>query len=115
MEIPDVLNNFRRNKMIHDVLLICKGMVYITIGIYALGLLFARARDEIKKDRAREAAIRGFDMPISATYKGSRFAGKEVEGMEGWIDMSRPIKDDDDVDDEDDNEEDDLSDKDQNK
>lgn len=34
--------------------------------------------------------MRGFAMPIAATYKGvDRPAGREVDGMEGWVDMSR--------------------------
>ena len=43
---------------------------------------------------SREAAIRGFDMPISATYKGSQRRGRPIEGTGGWIDMSRTNDDD---------------------
>ena len=56
----------------------------------------------------REAAIRGFFMPISALYKGKeRVAGKELDGMDGWIDMRRDVNtNNDDDDDDDDNDED---------
>mmetsp|Transcript_18572 Transcript_18572/g.25439 ORF Transcript_18572/g.25439 Transcript_18572/m.25439 type:complete len:101 (-) Transcript_18572:15-317(-) len=55
-----------------------------------MGFLIKRAREEMSKDREREARVRGFAMPIAATYKGvDRPAGREVEGMDGWVDMSR--------------------------
>lgn len=51
----------------------------------------------------REAAIRGFDMPITASFKGSTFKGRSIRGNEGWIDMSRPDRElYDDLDDDDD-------------
>lgn len=37
----------------------------------------------------RETEIRGFYTPVSATYKGARKQGRQVEGVQGWVDMSR--------------------------
>eukprot|EP01036_Dinobryon_divergens_P031627 gene31627-41060_t len=106
-ELPISLANYRRSKMISDLLGIAKGCGLMMFGIYILGFIIQRARLEIQKDREREAAIRGFFMPISALYKGKeRLAGKELDGMDGWIDMRRDVntnEDDDDDDDEDQN------------
>ena len=43
-------------------------------------------------------------MPISALRKGKKLQGKEIEGNEGWVDMSRSIVEDDDIEDEDEDE-----------
>ena len=106
-EIPDVLSNFQRNKYLHDILLYSRGLFYMSIATVFAGILFTKARESVKRDRAREAEILGFDMPVSATYKNSKYKGRAVEGMEGWIDMSRdPDGLNDDEDENDDDEED---------
>ena len=43
----------------------------------------------------REDRLRGFRIPLSATRKGARPMGKQIEGMdEGWIDMEAYADDD---------------------
>ncbi len=37
----------------------------------------------------REEELRGFSTPVSAAYKGATNRGRPVEGMEGWVDLSR--------------------------
>lgn len=102
-ELPEVYSNFQRRKMINDSFMIVKGIFYFSIVVAVCAVFASLASDRIKKDRAREAAIRGFDMPISASFKGSSFKGRSIRGNEGWIDMSRPDRElYDDLDDDDD-------------
>ena len=43
----------------------------------------------------REDRLRGFRIPLSATRKGARPMGRQIEGMdEGWIDMEAYADDD---------------------
>mmetsp|Transcript_1010 Transcript_1010/g.1675 ORF Transcript_1010/g.1675 Transcript_1010/m.1675 type:complete len:289 (-) Transcript_1010:121-987(-) len=114
-EIPDVFANFSRKKNIYNFMLLTKGSISFAVVLIAAALIFTRVRGSIKsarqKSREREADIRGFFTPVSATYKGSGNKGREVKGNPGWIDMSRrgswgsswTDEDDEDDDDDDDN------------
>lgn len=106
-EIPDVLENFRRNKILHDLRLYGRGIVGVLIAVYTVGLLLTKAKESISKDREKETSIIGYSMPISANYKKAQFKGKEVAGMDGWIDMGGrgDAGDDEDEDDDEDDEE----------
>ena len=52
-ELPIALATFRRNKAVSDVLGLAKGCAFMMVGMYLMGFLIKRAREEMSKDRER--------------------------------------------------------------
>ena len=67
--------------------------VYVYICYITLTLIYCIIHTYIST--YREDRLRGFRIPLSATRKGARPMGKQIEGMdEGWIDMEAYADDD---------------------
>lgn len=86
-EIPDVMANFRRNKVVHDVAMYSKGMAGVMVCVTLFGIVINKSLENSRNDRKREAELFGRAVPLSATYRNGGNSGKQMEGEEGWVDM----------------------------
>ena len=68
--------------------MMAKGVVIAAIMIAGFNAMWKFSQELGRRKLAREDELRGFSIPISATRKGAKQMGKQIDGMdEGWIDM----------------------------
>jgi hypothetical protein len=86
-ELPDVLGNFKRRKRLNELVIIGQGLGYFAVAAALAALLYKGGMEAHLRRMAREDRERGYSRPISAVSKKGGRKGKEIDGMEGWIDM----------------------------
>jgi hypothetical protein len=101
-ELPDAFGNFKRQKRIHEIAAMGKGVGYFVLVGFFAAILYKGAMQASLKRMAKEDADRGFARPVSAVSKQGGRKGKDIGGMDGWIDMETSDDDDKNKDDDDD-------------
>ena len=78
----------KHTKRIFEVAMMGKGFIVVVFLLAGFNAIWKFSQELGRRRLAREDALRGFSIPISAVRKGARQMGKQIDGMdEGWIDM----------------------------
>lgn len=93
-ELPDVLGNLKRRKRLNELMIIGQGFGYFAVAAALAALLYKGGMEAHMRRMAREDRERGYSRPISAVSKKGGRKGKEIDGMDGWIDMEATEDDD---------------------
>ena len=88
-ELPDALGSFRRQKRINEIAVILRGIGYFVLAFVLAAVLYKSAM---------QASLRRLALPpLSAVPKvglGLGRKGKDIGGMDGWVDMEASNDDD---------------------
>lgn len=95
-ELPDVMANFKRRKRINEILTLGKGFGYLIGAICIAGIMYKG----VLASQLKRVNQKGSDnyIPTSAISKKASRKGKQIDNMEGWLDMEQDADDDDDND-----------------
>ena len=96
-ELPDVMANLKRRKRINEILTLGKGFGYLIGAMFIAAIMYKGAM----ASQLRKINQKGGDnyTPTSAISKKAARKGKEIDNMDGWLDMEQDATDDDDDDD----------------
>ena len=93
-ELPDIMANFKRRKRINEIITLGKGFGYLIGAICIAGIMYKG----VLASQLRKVNQKGSDnyIPTSAISKKASRKGKQIDNMEGWLDMEQDADDDND-------------------